>query len=118
LARDAGPPPLRLFAEGGATALQEALASGRPVEWVATAAEADLVVVPGSRASPASDLTDRESEVLSYLADGWSNEEIGDRLGIGVRTVRFHLDRIYRKLGVGRRTEAVREAVSRGYLRL
>ncbi len=55
--------------------------------------------------------------MLAYLADGWSNDEIADRLGIGVRTVRFHLDRLYRKLGVSRRTEAVREAVSRGYFR-
>ena len=86
--------------------------------WVDSPVEADLVVALPPEAAVASDLTDREAEVLSYLADGWSNEEIADRLGIGVRTVRFHLDRVYRKLGVGRRTEAVREAVTRGYLRL
>lgn len=85
-----------------------------------TPEEADLVVSPLPAHEPPilqGDLTDREAQVLSYLADGWSNEEIADRLKVGVRTIRFHLDHLYRKLGVGRRTEAVREAVTRGYLR-
>lgn len=114
MARDRA--PLRLYWAGGEAPGRDALDSGRPIEWVASSDAADLVVSPPLAAS--SDLTDREAEVLGYLADGWSNEEIADRLGIGVRTVRFHLDHIYRKLGVGRRTEAVREAVTRGYLRL
>ena len=117
MARDSDLPPLKVFWEGAESPAKEALTSGRPLEWVASATEADLVVASPSEAPEGSGLTDREAEVLSYLADGWSNEEIADRLGIGVRTVRFHLDRIYRKLGVGRRTEAVREAVTRGYLR-
>ena len=115
MARESGDrPPLKLY--GGAVGLGGA---DRPVVWVASPGEADFVLgpVPG-RADPGpGDLTDREAEVLSYLADGWSTGEIADRLGIGPRTVRFHLDRLYRKLGVGRRTEAVREAVARGYLR-
>lgn len=115
MARPAAEGPLRLFGDEGG-ALRQALASGRPLEWVSQAEEADLVVSEAP-SRLASDLTDREAEVLAYLADGWSNEEIADRLAIGVRTVRFHLDHLYRKLGVGRRTEAVREAVTRGYLR-
>ncbi len=117
MARDSDPPPLRVYWEGAESSIKEALASGRPVVWVDSPAAADLIAGPPPEPGPASALTDREAEVLSYLADGWSNEEIADRLGIGIRTVRFHLDRIYRKLGVGRRTEAVREAVTRGYLR-
>lgn len=115
MARPGSEGPLRLYGDSGGV-LKRALASGRPLEWVASPEEAELVVSDPRPGSP-SDLTDREAEVLSYLADGWSNEEIADRLSIGVRTVRFHLDRLYRKLGVGRRTEAVREAVARGYLR-
>lgn len=88
----------------------------RPVEWVDAEAEADFTVAPVVRGDGG--LTDREAEVLAYLADGWSNDEIADRLGLTARTVRFHLDHVYRKLGVGRRTEAVREAVRRGFLRL
>jgi len=113
LARDPDQPPLRLFWPGRD--------AGREVVWVESADQADFAVVPAPTAEnlplgPGS-LTDREAEVLSYLADGWSNDEIADRLGIGARTVRFHLDHVYRKLGVGRRTEAVREAVTRGFLR-
>jgi DNA-binding NarL/FixJ family response regulator len=117
LARNPDLPSLKLFWEGGDLAAKEALSSDRPVEWVNSPEQADLVVGRAPEIPDPGDLTDREAEVLSYLADGWSNEEIADRLSIGVRTVRFHLDRLYRKLGVGRRTEAVREAVTRGYLR-
>ena len=109
MARDADRPPLKLYWEGRNP--------GRPVVWVETPDDADFFLTRGSPHRDDPELTDREAEVLSFLADGWSNEEIADRLGIGVRTVRFHLDHVYRKLGVGRRTEAVREAVARGYLR-
>jgi len=110
LARDPDPLPLKLYWEG--------TDPGRPVVWVTKPDEADLIVTTAPpAAAEGNDLTDREAEVLAYLADGWSNEEIADSLKITVRTVRFHLDRLYRKLGVGRRTEAVREAVTRGYLR-
>lgn len=109
MARDPDPLPLKLYWEG--------TDPGRPVVWVTRPQDADLLVSSPPPASEGHDLTDREAEVLAYLADGWSNDEIADRLHIGVRTVRFHLDRLYRKLGVGRRTEAVREAVTRGYLR-
>jgi len=116
MAWEPAPPPLKLYWDGPPSPARDALASGRPIEWVGTSDEADLVV--GSPvAAAASSMTHREAEVLSYLADGWSSDEIADKLGIGVRTVKFHLDRIYRKLGVGRRTEAIREAVTRGYLR-
>ena len=101
--------PLRVYWEG--------VAPGTPVEWVADPGQADYLLTPVPSEKGAATLTDREAEVLSFLADGWSNDEIADRLGIGARTVRFHLDHLYRKLGVGRRTEAVREAVVRGYLR-
>jgi DNA-binding CsgD family transcriptional regulator len=110
VARETKRIPLKLFGEG--------IDPGQSVVWVDSPGEADFVLgPPPGRAPDTVDLTDREAEVLSYLADGWSTAEIADRLGIGSRTVRFHLDRLYRKLGVGRRTEAVREALSRGYLR-
>ncbi len=62
------------------------------------------------------ELSSREREVLEYLADGWTNEEIADRLKIGLGTVKFHIGSLYRKLGVGRRTEAVREAQRLGMI--
>lgn len=52
-------------------------------------------------------LTPRELEVLQRLAEGLSNKRIAAALHVSPRTVNFHLDNIYRKLGVTSRTEAV-----------
>ena len=62
-------------------------------------------------------LSGRELEILGYLVDGWSNAEIASVLGIGLRTVRFHLEGLYAKLGVSRRGEASREALRLGLVR-
>lgn len=53
------------------------------------------------------ELTPRQREVLSLLAEGCSNQEIAARLGIKESTVEQHATNIYRKLGVGSRLEAV-----------
>jgi DNA-binding NarL/FixJ family response regulator len=52
-------------------------------------------------------LTGREKEILAQLAEGYRYKEIAERLGIGVGTVRTHLNSIYEKLHVTSRTEAV-----------
>jgi DNA-binding NarL/FixJ family response regulator len=52
-------------------------------------------------------LTAREQEVLRELAEGSSNREIARRLWLSQDTVKSHLRRIFRKLDVGSRTEAV-----------
>lgn len=54
-------------------------------------------------------LTQRESEILSWLSEGLSNKEIADRVKISYDTVRAHLRHIYEKLHVRGRTEAVRK---------
>lgn len=46
-------------------------------------------------------LTPKEYEVLSLLAEGYSNWGIAERLGIGEETVKKHVQVIYAKLGVG-----------------
>lgn len=58
-------------------------------------------------ASPAESLSPRELEVLRLIARGFSNREIGERLFITLMTVKGHNRRIFAKLLVGRRTEAV-----------
>lgn len=87
--------------------------TGRPAMGGAAAAP------PGrAAAGPLSPrLSPRELEILEYLADGWSNAEIASVLGLGVRTVRFHLESLFSKLGVSRRGEAVREAARLGLVR-
>lgn len=49
----------------------------------------------------------REEEILRLLAKGYRYKEIADELGIGLETVRTHLRRVYEKLHVSSRTEAV-----------
>lgn len=56
---------------------------------------------------PIEELSPREREVLEHLAQGSRYKEIADRLGISIDTVRKHLGRVYRKLHVHSRTEAV-----------
>jgi DNA-binding NarL/FixJ family response regulator len=63
-------------------------------------------------------LTARELEVLELLAQGLSNQEIADRLGIAEKTVRIHMSHIFDKLGVTDRTQAVITAVQRGIVHL
>ena len=58
----------------------------------------------------------RELQVLAEVSQGRRNKEIAGRLGISEPGVRFHLARIYRKIGVSQRYEAVRSARSLGVL--
>ena len=62
------------------------------------------------------DLTDRELEVLTAVAEGERSKEIAYKLGITERTVKAHLSNIYGKLGVDSRAGAVSEAMRRGWL--
>ena len=58
-------------------------------------------------------LTQRESEVLYWVAKGKTNRDIGDILGSSPATVKKHLERIYEKLGVETRTAAAAMAMQR-----
>jgi DNA-binding CsgD family transcriptional regulator len=52
-------------------------------------------------------ITPREHEILGLIAEGLSNREIGARLFISENTVKTHSSRLFEKLGVGRRVQAV-----------
>jgi two-component system NarL family response regulator len=60
--------------------------------------------------------TPRELATLRLVADGLRNEEIGARLYITERTVRFHLDHLFRKFEVASRVELVHVAHDQGWL--
>jgi DNA-binding NarL/FixJ family response regulator len=64
------------------------------------------------------ELTEREREVLSLLAQGMPNKEIASHLIISERTVKFHVSSIMGKLGATNRTEAVAMAAQRGLITL
>ncbi|MGW4525140.1 response regulator transcription factor [Amycolatopsis sp. NPDC004378] len=61
-------------------------------------------------------LTDREMEVLARIARGQSNPDIGRDMYLAVDTVKTHVRRLFRKLNVGDRAEAVAVAYQRGIL--
>jgi DNA-binding NarL/FixJ family response regulator len=74
---------------------------------------------PAARAAQPenSPLSARETEILQLLAKGMSFNEIGEILGISPHTVTAHIKKIYRKLAVHSRGEAVYEATQMGLLR-
>jgi two-component system, NarL family, response regulator NreC len=53
-------------------------------------------------------LTDREQEVSSWAAQGMTNEEIATQLGISAKTVKTHLEKVFRKLNIRRRVQLAR----------
>ncbi|MBC7227641.1 MAG: response regulator transcription factor [Thermoflexales bacterium] len=71
---------------------------------------------PATAADQVEPLTPRELDVLRLAARGLTNRAIGYELGISHRTVQGYLASIYGKLGVSSRTEAVTEAIRRGWI--
>jgi DNA-binding NarL/FixJ family response regulator len=63
-------------------------------------------------------LTPREREILELLAEGLTMQQIGRRLGISARTVETHVAKLYRKLSVRTRVQAVARAASLGLIEL
>src|SRR5512142_1579216 len=62
-------------------------------------------------------LTDREREVLTYLAEGANNDTIADALVISPKTVERHRENIMRKLNMHSRAELVRYAIRKGIIK-
>lgn len=63
-------------------------------------------------------VTDREREVLRYVAEGLTNGEIGTRLGLTEDTIKTHMRRAMKKLGARSRAHVVVIAIRRGIIRL
>jgi ATP/maltotriose-dependent transcriptional regulator MalT len=61
-------------------------------------------------------LTQREHEILGLIAEGLSNREIGERLFVSENTVKTHSSRIFEKIGVNRRVQAVQKAKELGLI--
>jgi DNA-binding NarL/FixJ family response regulator len=97
------------FAAGATAVLSGSFSTGNAASAVTLAAAA---VVPTDRFG----LSDRELEILGFVARGGSNAQIARALWVSDQTVKFHLSRIYRKLGVSSRTEAAWVARSQGLI--
>ncbi len=78
------------------------------LEELLSASGLDLTRDRGKSAKTAiQPLSDREKEMLLYLADGLSNKDMAQRLFVSENTVKFHLKNIYSKLGVANRLQAI-----------
>jgi LuxR family maltose regulon positive regulatory protein len=64
----------------------------------------------------APELSEREREILLFVAAGLSNQEVAERLVISITTVKTHVGNIFKKLGVTSRTQAVARAEGMGLL--
>ena len=69
-------------------------------------------------ADPYESLTDREKQVLKLVAEGLSNKEVAEALGISVKTAMTHREHVMEKLDLHNRTELVRFAIKRGVIRV
>jgi DNA-binding NarL/FixJ family response regulator len=67
-------------------------------------------------ADPYELLTDREKQVLRLVAEGHSNKEIADILGISVKTAMSHRERVMEKLDLHSRTDLIKFALRRGVI--
>jgi DNA-binding NarL/FixJ family response regulator len=85
---------------------------------VARTAMAEAGPVTAGGGDPYETLTDREKQVLRLVADGKSNKEVADVLGISVKTAMTHREHVMVKLGLHNRTELVRFAIKRGVVRV
>jgi DNA-binding NarL/FixJ family response regulator len=104
----------RFLAAGASGVLSKALDGRGLVEALRRLATGEQVVIaPHGRIDggnwPGRDLglTERESEVLAFLAMGPSNRRLAELAGVSEHTVKSHLKRIFAKLGVSNRAQAV-----------
>jgi len=72
----------------------------------------------GGKKEPFAQLTNREREVLILIAEGQSNKEIANKLGIGVRTIETHRERIMRRLNIHSVAGLTKFAIANGMVSL
>lgn len=95
---------LRLVLAGGVYVPKELVTGTQP------SPHGDALTVPVASAQTAPQLTPRQGDVLRLLMDGRSNKDIGRSLGCCESTVKAHVTRVLRALGVANRTQAARAA--------
>ena len=76
----------------------------------------ELISKNGTEAFPPLPLTGRETEILSYIANGHQNKQVALKLGISEQTIKNHISSILRKLDVNDRTQAVVMAMQHGWI--
>jgi DNA-binding NarL/FixJ family response regulator len=99
-------------------AIREVYRGGSPMtthiaRLVVQSFQKPVAVAPASGGGELSDLSEREQQVLDLLAQGLIYKEIAEKLNIGYETVHTYIRRIYEKLQVRTRTEAVAKFLQR-----
>jgi DNA-binding NarL/FixJ family response regulator len=93
--------------------LKELHQGGSPMSANIARKLVDTFRKPSARVPPSDVLSPRENEVLNLLARGLLYKEIAEQLHISTSTVRQHIHRIYEKLHVQNRTEAINKAYNK-----
>ena len=114
--RDRGPRDDAEAALSAALATAQRLGARPLADEIGTLARHARLDLAGTEVAPTPDpatdpatrlgLTEREAEVLGFIAAGWSNQEIADALFISRKTASVHASNIFDKLGAANRTEA------------
>lgn len=99
---------------GGGSLIQPGLARKVLKEFAHLARETSGLAPPPRGHLLIRELSEREVEVLKYVADGKANRVIADNLMISEKTVKAHLRSIFRKLEVNDRAQAVAQAMRKG----
>jgi len=92
-------------------AIAEVLTGGAPMTGEIARMVIETFREPASGGSAPAELSERENEILRLVSKGQGNKEIGSQLNISYYTVRAHLRKIYEKLHVHGRSEAVARAM-------
>jgi len=120
----ARPDEIQTALEAGARGYLQKSASREELIHAVRLTAADECYLPPEIAAELTELrlgpsiTPREREIISLIARGSANKEIGHSLGIAEDTVKQHVSRILQKLGVKDRAQAATEAIRRGIIRL
>lgn len=85
-------------------------------QWICQIGHLRYCALLTPAAAPSGELSERESEVLAWVARGKSNVTIGDILGISTHTVNAHMRNIYLKLGVFDRVTAAVRGIGSGLI--
>ncbi|HET6428312.1 MAG TPA: response regulator transcription factor [Phycisphaerae bacterium] len=121
---------VRALENGAAGYLVKEAAGDQLAEAVRTVARGDLYLGPGvprnvlsrlaagTKSDPYNKLTPREREVLQLIAEGKTNRNIAEVLGLSVKTVDTHRAHLMRKLGIHDQTTLVKFALRRGIVGL
>ena len=95
-------PPAKLI-----EAIQDAMEGGSPMSAPIARKVVQSLQTAKLRTDERSGLSAREREVLDRLAEGWAYKQIAEGMGVSIHTVRSYIRRVYEKLHVQSRTEAV-----------